>query len=71
MRKPTWKQLALIAGGGVAGYAWYYFVGCATGTCPISSNPYVSTAYGALIGGLASWQKQNPDRKNTEESSGE
>ena len=32
------------------GFAYYYFVGCASGTCPITSNPYVSTAYGALVG---------------------
>ena len=29
--------------GGLVGYLYYYFVGCATGTCPISSNPYIST----------------------------
>lgn len=54
MRMPGWKRLAWIAVGGIAGFAWYYFVGCATGTCPISSNPYISTGYGALIGGLVS-----------------
>lgn len=36
--------------GAVAGYAWYRVVGCATGTCPITSNPYTSTLYGAVMG---------------------
>jgi hypothetical protein len=36
--------------GAVGGYAYYYYVGCASGTCPISSNPYVSTIYGAGMG---------------------
>lgn len=36
--------------GAAAGYAWYRVVGCATGTCPITSNPYTSTLYGAMIG---------------------
>ena len=27
-------------------------VGCATGTCPITSSPFVSTVWGAAIGGL-------------------
>jgi hypothetical protein len=57
MKKPTTKQVLWMVGGGMAGFAWYYFVGCATGTCPISSNPYISTAYGTLMGGLMGWNK--------------
>jgi hypothetical protein len=38
--------------GAVAGFAYYRFVGCATGTCPITSNPWISTAWGAVIGAL-------------------
>ena len=38
--------------GAIAGYAYYYFVGCASGTCPISSKPLNSTAYGAMMGAL-------------------
>lgn len=44
--------LLFVAGGGVAGFAYYYFVGCQSGTCPITSNPYVSTLYGGLVGYL-------------------
>ncbi len=40
--------------GAVAGFAYYRFVGCASGTCPITSNPYISTIYGAVMGALAS-----------------
>lgn len=36
--------------GGVAGYLYYRLVGCPSGTCPITSNPYVSTIYGAVMG---------------------
>jgi hypothetical protein len=38
--------------GGIAGFAYYSYVGCATGSCPITSNPVISTAWGAGIGGL-------------------
>lgn len=38
--------------GAAGGFAYYYFVGCSTGTCPIKSNPYTMTAYGALMGYL-------------------
>ena len=36
--------------GGVIGYAYYRFVGCAAGTCAITSNPIISTLYGAVLG---------------------
>lgn len=38
--------------GAMAGYAYYYYVGCLSGTCAITSNPWNSTLYGALMGGL-------------------
>jgi hypothetical protein len=41
--------LPIVLGGGV-GFAYYYFVGCASGSCPITSNPYISTAYGTGMG---------------------
>lgn len=38
--------------GGISGYLYYKYVGCATGTCRITSKPLNSTLYFALIGGL-------------------
>lgn len=38
--------------GAIAGYAYYYFVGCASGTCSITSSPVNSTLYGAMMGGI-------------------
>lgn len=44
------KRGAAVLLGSIGGFAYYHFIGCASGTCPITSNPYISTAYGALIG---------------------
>jgi hypothetical protein len=41
-----------IAIGALAGYGYYHFVGCASGTCAITSKPLNSTVYGAVMGGL-------------------
>jgi phage shock protein E len=38
--------------GAVAGYLYYHFVGCASGSCAITSSPVNSTLYGAVMGGL-------------------
>lgn len=38
--------------GAIAGYAYYHYVGCASGTCAITSKPVNSTLYGGLMGGL-------------------
>ncbi|MEO6135178.1 MAG: DUF6132 family protein [Ginsengibacter sp.] len=38
--------------GAAAGYLYFYFVGCNSGTCAITSKPVNSTLYGALMGGL-------------------
>jgi len=38
--------------GGALGFAWYYFVGCNSGGCAITSDPYRITAYGMIFGAL-------------------
>ncbi|MFN3754728.1 DUF6132 family protein [Flavobacterium sp.] len=38
--------------GAIGGYAYYHFIGCANGTCAITSKPLNSTLYGSLMGGL-------------------
>lgn len=46
----TFKFIMGAAIGGALGYAFYRFIGCSTGTCPITSNPWISTVYGVLLG---------------------
>lgn len=45
--------LAGIVVGGIAGFFYWQQIGCISGTCAITSNPYNSTLYGALMGGLS------------------
>jgi hypothetical protein len=38
--------------GGIGGYLYYHFIGCASGTCAITSKPINSTLYGTVMGTL-------------------
>jgi hypothetical protein len=49
------KMITLIVGiviGAALGFGYYKLVGCASGTCLITSNPFISTLYGAVMGAL-------------------
>ena len=45
-----------VAIGGTAGFLYYWFIGCASGTCPVTSNPYMTVAWGMLLGGTIAWK---------------
>lgn len=38
--------------GAAGGYLYYHYIGCTTGSCPITSRPVNSTLYGAMMGWL-------------------
>lgn len=49
------KNIIIIAGvfiGMAGGLLYWKYVGCASGTCPITSNWMTMLPYGALMGGL-------------------
>ena len=50
IEKQWWKPALGVLLGGIAGFGYYYYIGCATGGCPIQSNPYLMTGYGILLG---------------------
>jgi hypothetical protein len=66
----TPKKKALVIGkivlpifiGAIGGYAYYHYIGCVSGTCPITSNPYISTAYGAVVGSVFINFKKKKDK---------
>ena len=53
--KKKWLRPALFTlGGALAGLAYYKFVGCASGSCAITSHPLTAALYMALVGWLLS-----------------
>lgn len=50
--------------GAIAGYAYYLFIGCASGSCSITSNPLNSTLYGTMMGGLVFNNFEKKDKKS-------
>lgn len=48
------KSIIGIAIGGLLGLLYYKYIGCSTGSCPITGNPYVSSIYGSVMGFLLS-----------------
>lgn len=63
MRTRGW--LLIIVGillGAVAGWFYWDQVGCMSGSCAITSDPWRSTIYGAVMGGLltSSFRREGP-----------
>ncbi len=50
--------------GGALGFAAYWFIGCTSGTCPLTSNPWVSTFLGLALGAMFGI-KPKPIEQNT------
>ena len=46
------KTIAGVIIGAAIGFGYYKLVGCSTGTCPITSNPYISIIWGGIMGAL-------------------
>lgn len=45
-----WRPFLAILIGGITGFLYYHFVGCTSGKCAITSNPYMSIIWGGLLG---------------------
>jgi hypothetical protein len=48
----TLKNLAGFAIGALGGFIYYKTIGCSSGSCAITSNPYMSILWGGLLGYL-------------------
>ncbi|WP_294672743.1 hypothetical protein [uncultured Fluviicola sp.] len=48
----NWLWLAGGIAGAFAGFLYWKYVGCSSGSCPITSKPLNSSIYGSLLGAL-------------------
>jgi hypothetical protein len=51
---PLVKSVVGALVGAAVGYAMYRFVGCKTGACPLTANPWVAMAIWGLMGLMVS-----------------
>jgi hypothetical protein len=65
MMKLTIWGLGIVIGA-TAGYLYWYYVGCASGSCAITSSPVNSSLYGGLMGALLlnSFSSPKPKKDN-------
>jgi len=63
MNKYVKISLGVVIGASI-GYAYYYFVGCTSGSCPITSNWHISTLYGAAMGFIAVFPTKKKPSEN-------
>ena len=55
--------LFVVLGAGI-GFAYWRFIGCSSGTCPLTANWHTSTLMGGLIGMLAVPSNRKSDKNN-------
>lgn len=56
-----------VALGAIAGWCYWYFVGCSSGSCAITSSPVNSTLYGAFMGGVLGSMFKRTDKQEQNE----
>lgn len=49
------RTVAVGAVGAAMGAAYAYFIGCHTGTCPITSSVWTASLYGFGVGAVLGW----------------
>jgi len=52
------KYFLGIAAGAILGYVYYFFIGCRTGSCAITSDPVNTVIYGGIMGLIWIWPQK-------------
>lgn len=66
MKQTIYRKVLPVVAGASLGFAYYYFIGCNSGTCAITSSPYISTIYGGVIGLLLVFPSKKKKEKKKE-----
>jgi hypothetical protein len=45
-----WTPATAVISGGILGYLYYHFVGCTSGSCAITNDPFLSIITGGFLG---------------------
>jgi hypothetical protein len=45
-----WRPFIGVVAGAILGFLYYHFVGCKSGSCAITGNPYGSMLFGGFLG---------------------
>lgn len=63
LQKNVWIVGGIILGA-LSGFLYWNFIGCNSGSCAITSNPYNSAIYGSVMGALvfSMFKKQKVDK---------
>lgn len=68
-RPKSWRLAVRVAAlgvlGAVAGLVYWAKVGCVSGGCPITSDPFLTTGFGAAMGLSLGWPSDGLFRKDT------
>ena len=69
IQKHKWA-LVILGVGAIAGYVYWFYIGCNTGTCPLTSYWHSNTLLGAFIGYLVGDSIDDLMKKKKEKQNG-
>jgi H+/Cl- antiporter ClcA len=59
-----WLVLLGVVIGALGGYLYWLYIGCSSGSCPITSSSLFSSLWGAVMGGLLFSTFKRGDKSN-------
>ncbi len=68
-KKIPYKTIIFTLVGALAGFLYAFFVGCKTGTCPITSNKFIATIFMGFFGFVLSIDSKNKQKGEKQDDS--